>query len=213
MRHFQALCFAVILLLLSSCNSDPHTYAEIETEFGTMKVMLYNETPQHRDNFIKLAKEGFYEDLLFHRVIKGFMVQGGDPDSKTATPEQQLGGGGPGYTIPAEIGSPHIKGRLAAARTQNPAKASSGCQFYLVHGTKQTDMQLDLVQKQKGITYNEEQRRLYREIGGAPFLDMEYTVYGEVVEGLEVIDKIVEQPIGSNNRPKQDVKMKVRILN
>ncbi len=151
--------------------------------------------------------------MLFHRVINGFMIQGGDPDSRTATPTQQLGGGGPGYTIPAEIGAPHIKGRLAAARTPNPAKASSGCQFYLVHGTKQTDAQLDQIEKQKGITYNEEQRRLYKEIGGAPFLDMEYTVYGEVVEGLDIIDKIVEEPTGEANRPQKDVKMKVRILN
>lgn len=205
----------VVLMALGvySCGpADDHTYAEIETEFGTMKVKLYNSTPQHRDNFIKLANEGFYDDLLFHRVIDGFMVQGGDPDSKNAPPGQQLGQGGPGYQIDAEIGAPHIKGALAAARTQNPQKRSSGSQFYIVSGSPVDDNTLDQMEQQKGIKYNETQRKLYKELGGAPFLDNDYTVYGEVVEGYDVIDKIAKVPKDGADRPTQDVRMKVRII-
>jgi len=140
------------------------------------------------------------------------MIQGGDPDSKNAPAGQRLGGGGPGYTVPAEIGAPHIKGALAAARTQNPEKASSGCQFYIVHGKSLTDAQLDNFQRQKNITYSDEQRKLYKELGGSPMLDMEYTVYGEVVEGLEIIEKIAKVQKDRSDRPIEDVRMKVRIL-
>lgn len=210
-RLFLMLSFCV--LLFSACNKGGSTYAEIETEFGTMKVKLYNSTPKHRDNFIKLANDNFYEDLLFHRVIKGFMVQGGDPDSRDATPEARLGGGGPGYQTDAEIGALHIKGALAAARTQNPEKKSSGSQFYLVQGTKQNDTGLNAIEKQKGVKYSPEQRELYKTLGGTPALDNEYTVFGEVVEGMEVIDKITEVQTAPGDRPVKDVKMKVRILN
>lgn len=208
------LAIAVIVALgTSSCGpADDRTYAEIETDFGTMKVMLYNTTPKHRDNFIKLANEGFYDGLLFHRVIDGFMIQGGDPDSKTAGPGQQLGQGGPGYQIDAEIGAPHIRGALAAARTQNPQKRSSGSQFYIVDGSPVDDNTLNQMEQQKGIKYNEAQRQLYKELGGAPFLDNDYTVYGEVVEGFDVIDKIAEVPKDRFDRPTQNVQMTVRIL-
>ena len=209
------LSFFLGLLMLTSCGGDDYTYAEIETDFGTMKVKLYNTTPQHRDNFIKLANEGFYDDLLFHRVIKGFMIQGGDPNSKDAPAGKQLGGGGPGYTIPAEINALHFKGALAAARTPdagNPEKRSSGSQFYIVQGNPLVDAQLNAIEKQKGIKYSADQRALYKEIGGRPDLDNEYTVYGEVVEGLDVIDKIAEVQVAPGNRPLKDVKMKVRIL-
>ncbi|GJM36266.1 MAG: peptidyl-prolyl cis-trans isomerase [Saprospiraceae bacterium] len=209
----QLLYLLVMGTLLSSCQpADEHTYAEIETDFGNMKVMLYNTTPKHRDNFIKLAKEGFYDGLLFHRVMAGFMVQGGDPDSKNAAPGQMLGQGGPGYQIEAEIGSPHFKGTLAAARTQNPQKLSSGSQFYIVQGQPIDDASLDNIQNQKNIQYNEQQRQLYKEVGGAPFLDNDYTVFGEVVEGLDVIDKMAAVQTDGNNRPLEDVRMKVRIL-
>jgi peptidyl-prolyl cis-trans isomerase B (cyclophilin B) len=200
-------------LLFSSCNNDGFTYAEIETDFGTMKVKLYNSTPKHRNNFIKLANEGFYDGLLFHRVINGFMVQGGDPESKDASPDARLGGGGPGYQTDAEIGALHIKGAIAAARTQNPEKKSSGSQFYIVQGKPQSDSQLDAIERQKNVKYSPEQRELYKTLGGTPQLDAEYTVFGEVVEGFEVIDKIAAVKTAPGDRPIEDVKMKVRILN
>lgn len=204
-----------VLLLMSCGKSDNKTYAMVETELGNMKIELYDSTPGHRDNFVKLAKEGFYDGLLFHRVIKGFMAQGGDPQSKDATPDARLGSGGPGYTIPAEIGSPHFKGTLAAARTggpSNPEKKSSGSQFYIVQGNKVTAQQLDSFEKQKGIKYSEAQRAKYLELGGTPMLDMDYTVYGEVVEGMDVIDKICAVQTAPGDRPLEDLKMKVRIL-
>ena len=212
--------FFFLLLLsisFSACESSggtssDSTYAEIETDFGTIKVMLYNSTPRHRDNFIKLAKEGFYDDLLFHRVMNGFMIQGGDPDSKDAAPGSRLGQGGPGYMLDHEIGAPHLKGTLAAARTNNPKKQSSGSQFYLVQGMPITNEALDEIEKQKGIKYNDVQRKIYTEEGGTPFLDAEYTVYGEIVEGLDVLDKIAAVKTDSGDRPIEDVKMKVRIV-
>lgn len=205
------------IVFFAACGgpSEAFTFAEIETDFGVMKVKLYNNTPKHRDNFIKLAKEGYYDGLLFHRVKKGFMAQGGDPNSKGAAPGATLGTGGPGYLIDAEIGRPHIKGALAAARIGgpgNPDKQSSGSQFYVVQGNPQSDATIDQTQRQKGIQYNEEQRRLYKEIGGAPFLDMDYSVFGEVVEGLDIIDKMCDVATDRGDRPVEDMAMKVRIL-
>lgn len=213
-KYFFLLSFLTIGFI--SCdNSEKKTYALIETDFGNMKVELYNSTPLHRDNFVKLAKEGFYDGLLFHRVIDGFMVQGGDPNSKDAAPNAGLGSGGPGYTIPAEIGAPHFKGTLAAARTGvgNPEKKSSGSQFYLVQGSgPMSDSQIANFERQKKITYNDAQKEKYRTLGGTPALDMDYTVYGEIVEGLDVIDKIAEVETNPSDRPIQNVTMKVRIL-
>jgi len=201
---------------LNSINTPKKTYAFVEASIGEkvlgeMKIELYDSTPGHKENFIKLAKEGFYDGLLFHRVIDGFMIQGGDPDSKTAQAGARLGGGGPGYTIPAEIGAPHFKGTLAAARTSNPEKRSSGSQFYITHGTKQSDASLDQLQKQKGITYTEAQRQKYKDVGGSPGLDMDYTVYGEVVEGMNIIDIVAKVAKDPSDRPLEDVRMKVRI--
>lgn len=189
----------------------------IETEFGDMKVRLYDETPRHRDNFIKLAEEGFYDGTLFHRVMDGFMIQGGDPDSKGAAPGIVLGMGGPDYTIAPEFNPEllHYKGVLATARqadVYNPEKESNGSQFYIVHGGQITDAMLTRYQQRKGIKYTKEQRSKYKKIGGAPQLDMEYTVFGEVVEGLEVIDKIAAQKVDPRNRPIQDVKMTVKAI-
>ena len=213
MRKLIGLLSIVCAIAFCSCgDSDPYTYAQIETDFGTMKVRLFNSTPQHRDNFVKLANEGFYNDLLFHRVINGFMIQGGDPQSKGAPLTQNLGGGGPGYQIPAEIGAPHIKGALAAARTQNPEKKSSGCQFYIVHGKPVSDAQLTQFEKSKKITYSPKQKELYKKLGGTPFLDMEYTVFGEIVEGLDIVDKLAAVPTQPGDRPKEDVKMQVSIV-
>jgi peptidyl-prolyl cis-trans isomerase B (cyclophilin B) len=200
-------------LFLVGCGGSEYTFAEIETNYGTMKVKLYNSTPQHRDNFIKLANEGFYDDLLFHRVINGFMIQGGDPESKDAPPEKRLGTGGPGYRIPAEIGALHIKGALAAARTPNPEKKSSGSQFYIVHGRPIAEAQINALEQQKGVVYSPEQKELYKTLGGTPQLDNDYTVFGEVIEGMDVIDKIAAVPTQPGDRPVEDVKMKVRIVN
>ncbi|MEI7661900.1 MAG: peptidylprolyl isomerase [Bacteroidota bacterium] len=157
----------------------------IHTDFGDMQGFLYNETPQHRDNFVKLAKAGTYDGTLFHRVILGFMIQGGDPNSKTARPGQQLGSGDLGYTVPAEFNKAltHKRGALAAARTENPAKASSASQFYIVEPET-----------------------------GAHFLNNNYTVYGEITEGLDVITKIASVQKDGSDRPVKDIKMTIKII-
>lgn len=190
---------------------------EIITDFGTMKVRLYDETPLHRDNFIKLAEEGFYNDLLFHRVIQNFMIQGGDPNSRGAEPGTQLGSGGPGYTIPAEIkpGLFHKKGVLSAARLgdqMNPQRASSGSQFYLVQGSKVPAAALQQFSARSGYSYTPEQIAAYETVGGTPHLDGQYTVFGEVVEGLDVIDKIAAVKTMPGDRPVEDVKMTIRVV-
>ncbi|MBK9014676.1 MAG: peptidylprolyl isomerase [Saprospiraceae bacterium] len=190
---------------------------EIETEFGTMTVQLSNATPQHRDNFLKLAEEGYFDGMLFHRVIEGFMLQGGDPDSKTAKPDQALGMGGPSYTVPAEFVDSlvHVKGALCAARQGdqvNPQKRSSGSQFYIVQGKPLTVQELSMIEAGKGIRYTKEQRDAYTSVGGAPSLDRDYTVFGRVIKGLEVIDKIAAAETDPRDRPKTDVKMKIRVI-
>lgn len=190
---------------------------EIETEYGNMLVRLSDATPQHRDNFTKLAEDGYFDGMLFHRVINGFMVQGGDPDSKKAKPEQALGMGGPGYTVPAEFVDSlvHVRGAICAARQgdqANPQKRSSGSQFYIVHGRPLTKDDLDQTEAKKGIRYSKQQRDSYLSAGGTPFLDREYTVFGQVIKGLEVIDKITEAEVDQRDRPLKDVKMKVRVV-
>jgi peptidyl-prolyl cis-trans isomerase B (cyclophilin B) len=190
---------------------------ELETDFGTMTIQLSNATPHHRDNFVKLAEEGFFDGLLFHRVIEGFMIQGGDPASKNARPGQQLGSGGPGYTVPAEFVDSlvHIKGAIAAARQGdqvNPEKKSSGSQFYIVQGKPLSKEEIDMMENRKGIRYTKEQRDAYMSLGGTPFLDRDYTVFGKVVKGLDVIDKIAAVETLPGDRPKSDVKMKVRVI-
>ena len=195
----------------------------ISTEYGDITVGLYADTPGHKENFLKLVKESYYDSLLFHRVINGFMIQCGDPDSKGAAKGAPLGRGGPGYTIPAEIlpNRIHKKGALAAARQGdqvNPQKASSGSQFYIVQGKPMSDSQLNqLVEQRKRKTksdtsaYTDEQLELYRTIGGTPHLDGAYTVFGEVVEGLDVIDSIALQTVDRRNRPLEDIVMTMKI--
>lgn len=191
---------------------------EMETTMGTMTIQLFDDTPKHRDNFIKLAEEKFYDGLIYHRVINGFMIQGGDPKSKNPKPNASYGSGGPGYTVDAEFDSKHVhvKGALAAARTGgagNPKKKSSGSQFYIVQGKKVSEAQLNQIELQKGIKYTEEQRAGYTEQGGTPFLDMEYTVYGMVVKGLDVVDKIASSRTSKSDRPTEDVIIKsVRVI-
>ncbi|MDF1695187.1 MAG: peptidylprolyl isomerase [Saprospiraceae bacterium] len=204
--------FILCVFFMVSCNSDSKTYVTIKTEFGDLKVELYDSTPNHKENFLKRVDEEYYKDLLFHRVIAGFMVQGGDPNSRNAGPEARLGGGGPKERVDAEIGAPHFKGTLAAARqpdAANPEKKSSGSQFYLVQGSPQSDQQLDNWERTKGFKYNAAQREKYKTLGGRPDLDAEYTVFGEVVEGIEIIDQIAAVPVGAANRPLKDIKMNI----
>ena len=189
---------------------------EIVTDYGTMVVQLSDATPLHRDNFIKLAEEGYYDSLLFHRVIDGFMIQGGDPNSKNAAPGAPLGMGGPGYQVPAEFVDDlvHVKGAIAAARTGdnvNPEKKSSGSQFYIVHGNPVEDGMLDMIEMRKGFKYTDEQRAAYKELGGTPFLDRDYTVFGRVVSGLEVIDAIARVQKDQRDRPLKDVRMYIKV--
>jgi peptidylprolyl isomerase len=242
---------------------------EITTNFGVIVVKLYNETPQHRDNFIKLVKEGFYDSLMFHRVINTFMIQGGDPNSKNADSTAMLGNGDVGYKIPGEFNKDlfHKRGALAAARDNNPERASSGCQFYIVHGRKFNQQELEQIlnsrnmNNKQGILYscyqrdtvqaaiyqiqqsgdkerlreymanlqkivdamykeqfpdaekvNLDQMGVYMNEGGAPHLDGSYTVFGEVVSGMEVVDKIATQKTGTADRPIADIRMKMRLL-
>lgn len=190
---------------------------KISTDYGDMIIKLYNETPKHRDNFIKLAKEGFYNGTIFHRVIKDFMIQGGDPQSKNPVPGAMYGNGGPGYTIPAEFNKNlyHKKGALAAAREGdqvNPTKASSGSQFYIVQGKTFTNTELNTIGQRMGIIFPQEHKQVYETLGGTPFLDMNYTVFGEVVMGLDVIDKIAAVKTLPGDRPAKDIKMTVSLV-
>jgi len=257
----------ITVLLLSACGEKDYIVV-IHTEYGDMKAILYDETPKHKENFLKLVREGYYDSLLFHRVIQGFMIQGGDPDSKGSEPGQRLGNGGPGYTIPAEFNPNfmHVKGALSAARQSdeyNPKKESSGSQFYIVQGQvfnaeqlkansenskfaklisklntmfregKHQDLMQEMIAiqesgdmealKQKTFeslpiieqeygkqTFSEmtpAQIEAYSTVGGAPHLDGDYTVFGRVVEGLDVIDKISSQPTGAADRPASNIIM------
>ncbi|MES2417673.1 MAG: peptidylprolyl isomerase [Bacteroidota bacterium] len=210
---FLSLCF-----IQAYAAKPKNQYVKISTNKGEVIIRLYNETPLHRDNFIKLAKNGTFNGTLFHRVIKAFMIQGGDPDSKNAKPDSLLGNGGLGYTVPAEFRDSlfHKKGVLAAARegdNVNPEKASSSTQFYIVQGKVWTDSLLNtLEEKRLKFKIPEWQRQVYKTIGGTPHLDRNYTVYGEVVKGLEMVDKIAEEPTDKNDRPKTDIKMTVTVL-
>jgi len=196
---------------------DKPTRVKIITPQGDIVVELFNQTPLHRDNFVRLAREGFFDGLLFHRVISGFMIQGGDPDSRGARPGQPLGMGDPGYTLPAEIvpGVFHRRGALAAARMgdqMNPERRSSGSQFYLVQGRVWSHEELTQMAQQRGLTITEEARQIYTTEGGTPHLDAAYTIFGQVVEGLDVIDRIAAVQTDRANRPLEDVSMRVVVL-
>jgi cyclophilin family peptidyl-prolyl cis-trans isomerase len=204
---------------LTKATEKKATMIEFETSLGIIKVELFDNTPGHRDNFTKLVKEGYYDGLLFHRVIPNFMIQGGDPDSKDAPTGKMLGMGGPGYTIPAEFVNEHvhIKGMLAAARQGdqvNPQKASSGSQFYIVQGQPVNDAFLNQVEQMRNFKYSEEQRKAYKELGGTPHLDRDYTVFGKITEGMDILDKISKVNCDRANRPLEDVKIiKATVLN
>lgn len=226
MNHNQHASFtmkkftsAFILLLLTFnvfARSPKNQYVRIKTSYGDCIIRLYNETPKHRDNFIKLTKQGIYNGTLFHRVIQDFMIQGGDPDSKKAKAGQALGDGDVGYTVDAEFRDSlfHKKGVIAAARDNNPKKASSGCQFYLVEGKRFTDEALDKLEETrlKGRKIPLAQREWYKSVGGVPHLDQNYTVYGEIVSGLDMVDRIAAVKKDAKDRPLQDVPMMVSLL-
>lgn len=202
---------------IKNVTTSKKSFVLIETNFGNMKILLYEDTPLHRENFINLVKSGFYDGLLFHRVIKKFMIQGGDPDSRDAATGAMLGNGGPGYTIPAEFRPNHFhkKGALAAARqgdAVNPRKESSGSQFYIVQGRTYDNFEMDQIAEKMNKTFSDEQMNIYGSTGGTPFLDNDYTVFGEVVEGLDVIDKIAAVRCNPANRPLEDVKMTIKII-
>jgi len=187
----------------------------IETDFGNMEAVLYDNTPGHRDNFVKLVEEWYYDDLLFHRVIEGFMIQGGDPDSRGAPAGTSLGRWWPDYKLDAEIWEVHYKGTLAAARQWwaiNPEKKSSGSQFYISHGWPVGDAELTRYASQKWSPYTDAQVARYAEVGWIPMLDGEYTVFGEVTAGLEVIDAIAAVNTASADRPVEDVTMKISLI-
>jgi peptidyl-prolyl cis-trans isomerase B (cyclophilin B) len=265
------LYLLISALILISCSQDEKEYVIIiKTEYGDMVGILYDETPLHKANFIKLAKEHYFDGTLFHRVVKRFMIQGGDPDSKTVKPGQALGNGGPGYTIPAEFNAKyfHEKGALAAARlddTVNPKKESSGSQFYIVQGqvlsnSEVDDLKIDqqrlgealrqflrnpihkelkdtLTQLQRNNEIDafqkkvfalvptlekatniaimrevsDEKRNAYTTTGGAPFLDNEYTVFGKIIKGLDIIDKIAQLHTDNTDRPIEDLAMTIAV--
>ena len=216
----KKLAFYLVFTLLASSvfatalKKDTAKYVEMKTNFGTVVLMLSDSTPLHRDNFVKLVEEGIYDSLLFHRVINNFMIQGGDPNSKNAKAGVPLGSGSVGDRIPAEINMNliHKKGALAAARDNNPEKASSSCQFYIVHGKPATDEQLDQIQTRNEIEYTEEQREIYRTIGGTPFLDNNYTVFGEVIHGMDVVDQIANVKCNKRDRPLENVVMEMKMI-
>lgn len=186
----------------------------LKTTYGTMHMILFDDTPLHKANFIRLVDKNFFDSLLFHRVIDGFMIQGGDPESKKAKPGDRLGsGGGDLERIPYEFRSNHVhrKGALAAARDSNPEKKSSACQFYIVQGKKLSDEELSIVANQNKMDYTNDQRADYIGIGGTPRLDNNYTVFGEVIDNLDIIDTIAKQPRDEADRPLKDVKMAMTV--
>lgn len=204
-----------IAAIFTGCSTPQNRIVALHTSMGDIRIELSNLTPQHRDNFIRLTEEGYFDSLLFHRVIENFMIQGGDPDSRHAEAGEFLGNGGPDYIIPAEFRFPelfHQRGALAAAREGdevNPEMASAGSQFYIVWGRTFTDEQLDRMQERisNRVIYTPEIREAYKTLGGTPHLDGAYTVFGQVIEGLEVIDAIQKVATDENNRPIKDVRI------
>jgi len=206
----KRICITFILALTMSTNIYAQKPVEfvIETSYGEIEGFLYDDTPVHRDNFVKLIGEGWYDGSIFHRVIKNFMIQGG---------HNKNGKVDPGYTLPAEITPQHFhkKGALAAARMGdqvNPRRESSGCQFYIVQGNGPISQEmLSSMMRQTGTTYTGEQIAIYKEIGGTPHLDSQYTVFGEVTKGLEIVDKIAAVKTAPGDQPVEPVTMKIRI--
>ncbi|MFQ3336145.1 MAG: cyclophilin family peptidyl-prolyl cis-trans isomerase [Urechidicola sp.] len=232
MRLIRNIALFSIVTTLFACsglrNTDKNTVelaktiVKITTSEGDIYIQLSDKAPKHKANFIKLAKEGFYDSLLFHRVMKGFMIQGGDPWSKNSKAGTPLGNGGPDYTIPALFDTTlyHRKGALAAARQPdgiNPEKESSGSQFYIVQGKVYTESEIMLMEKGMkrripGFKFTQTQITDYTTVGGTPFLDQLYTVYGQVIKGMETVDKIANIPVDKRSRPKVNLRMKMEVL-
>ena len=207
-KHFL---FLIVLLAALQSNAQRKDYLlTLKTNKGVAHMVLYDETPLHKANFLKLVNEHYYDSLLFHRVIEKFMIQGGDPNSKNAKEGAKLGsGGGNLEKIPFEFTPTrvHKKGALAAARDGNPEKKSNAVQFYIVHGRKLSDEEVSKVEKSNSITYTNQQRLDYISIGGTPSLDNKYTVFGEVIDNLKLIDEIATVEKDENDRPREDIKM------
>jgi len=201
------------MILINTAMIKSQTIVTLQTTAGYIKIKLYDETPKHKENFIKLVQQGYYNGVLFHRVIPGFMIQTGDPNSRNARPGQPLGDGGPGYTIPSEFVPSyfHKKGAVAAARLSdevNPQKESSGSQFYIVQGRNYNNAQLDALEKtNKHQPFTQDQRTSYSSVGGTPHLDNAYTVFGEVIDGFNTVDSISAVTTDKRNRPISDIKI------
>lgn len=214
-KHFLVYTLLLISTISFAQKKSKKDYlVTLKTKYGSTHIILFDETPLHKANFIKLVEKKFYDSLLFHRIIDGFMIQGGDPDSKTAKPNQRIGGGGGNMErIPYEFKSNHVhkKGALAAARDNNPEKKSSACQFYIVQGKKMTDDEITIVAQRNGMDYTTQQRAEYMILGGTPRLDNGYTVFGEAIDNLDLIDTIAKQPRDSADRPKEDIKMSMTV--
>ena len=210
----------IVLALLTVAAISTSAFAQkhkikIETEYGSIVLMLYDNTPLNTANMVKLAKEHYYDNTLFHRCIPQFVIQGGDSTSKHAKPGQMLGEGGLGYTVPAEINNVdyHKRGALGVARDNNPDKSGSACQFYIVVGKTYSEEELTNMGKRTGRNFTPEQKEVYKKSGGTPSLDGSYTVFGEVIEGMDVVDKIANEPRDRSDRPTKDIRMlKVRVV-
>lgn len=216
MKQFSVFFLAILFSLQISAQQKNYK-VKVSTTFGDMIIQLYDDTPMHRDNFVKNVKNGTYNGTLFHRVLPSFMAQGGDPNSAGAAPHISLGNDNC-QVLPAEIRANHFhkKGALAAARLPdgvNPNKQSSGCQFYIVQGYKFNDAQLDGMET-ANYKFPDVNRAYYKAVGGYPYLDMQYTVFGEVIEGIEIIDLISAMPTGANvkDRPNTDIIMNVSMM-
>jgi peptidyl-prolyl cis-trans isomerase B (cyclophilin B) len=210
----KILVFIVLLVAnqQTQAQSKRDYLVTITTPWGEMHAILYDKTPKHKTNFLKLVDDKFYNDLLFHRIVDGFMIQGGDPKSKTAKKGEILGDGDVGYRVDAEITPDlfHKKGALAAARDNNPQKASSGCQYYVVQGKIWNDKTLkEQMGRSPQRVFTEEQKQVYKTIGGTPHLDGNYTVFGQVIDNLWIIDSVAKQPRNAQNRPLKDIAMKI----
>jgi len=206
--------FALITVCLSATAFAQKNKVTIETEYGKIVIVLYDGTPKNTENMVKLAKEHYYDSTLFHRCIPEFVIQGGDPKSKHAKPGEARGEGDRGYTVPAEINDSDYNkgGALGVARDNTPDKSGSACQFYIVAGKKFTDEELDKISQKTGRKFSASQREMYKTLGGTPHLDGNYTVFGEVLEGMDVVDKIAAQPRDRKDRPNTDISMTVKLM-
>jgi peptidyl-prolyl cis-trans isomerase B (cyclophilin B) len=216
-RKFLLLLLLLPLFGVAQNRKKKDYLVSLTTDFGTMRFILHDETPKHKANFIRLVDSSYYDGLLFHRIIEKFMIQGGDPESRTAVSGQALGDGDIGYLVPAELVPRlfHKRGAIGAARNDRPDKASSAVQFYIVQGRvwNDEDLQKQVARSQARAperVFTDEQKQVYKTIGGTPHLDGNYTVFGQVIDGMAVIDSVAKQPRSPKDRPLADIRMKVK---